>query len=112
MLLKNQWVNESMKEEIRKCLKTNENENTTFQTILMSCSKSSSKREVYSDTDLPQETRKISNIQPKLLIKGIRKRRTKPKKMWYTYTMEYYLAIKKWTAAICNSADGPREYYA
>ena len=30
------------------------------------CSKSSSKREVYSDTSLPQETRKISNKQFKL----------------------------------------------
>ena len=27
----------------------------------MGCSKSSSKREIYSDTGLPQETRKISN---------------------------------------------------
>ena len=30
----------------------------------MWCSKSSSKREVYSNTILPQETRKISNRQP------------------------------------------------
>ena len=29
----------------------------------MGCSKSSSKREVYNDTSLPQETRKISNKQ-------------------------------------------------
>ena len=40
--------------------------------------KSSSKREVYSDTGLPQETRKISKKQPNLPSKGIRKRRTKP----------------------------------
>ena len=30
----------------------------------MGCSKSSSKREVYSTTILPQETRKTSNRQP------------------------------------------------
>ena len=40
----------------------------------MGCSKSSSKREVYSDTSLPQETRKISSKQPKLPSEVIRKR--------------------------------------
>ena len=35
--------------------------------------KNSSKTEVYSDTDLPQETRKISNEQPTLTTKIIRK---------------------------------------
>ena len=33
MLLKNQWVNEEIKKEIRKYLKTNENGNTTFQNL-------------------------------------------------------------------------------
>ena len=42
----------------------------------MGCSKSSSKREVYSNTILPQETRKISNKQPKLTPKAIREKRT------------------------------------
>ena len=46
----------------------------------MGCSNSSSKREVYSNTILPQETRKISNKQPNLTPKAIRERRTqKPK---------------------------------
>ena len=46
----------------------------------MGCSKSSSKREVYSITILPQETRKISNKQSNLTPKGTRERRTnKPK---------------------------------
>ena len=40
----------------------------------MGCSKSTSKREVYSDTILPKEIRKISNKQPNLPFKGIRKR--------------------------------------
>ena len=38
---------------------------------------SSSKREVYSNTSLSQETRKISNKQPNLTPKAIRERRTK-----------------------------------
>ena len=42
----------------------------------MGCSKRSSKKEVYSDTGIPQETRKISNKQPNLPSKGIRKRIT------------------------------------
>ena len=33
MLLKNQWLNEEIREEIRKFLETNENKNTTFQNI-------------------------------------------------------------------------------
>ena len=42
----------------------------------MGCSKISSKREVYSNTSLPQETRKISNKQPNLMPKATRERRT------------------------------------
>ena len=33
MILKNQWVNERVKEEIRKYLETNENKKTTFQNL-------------------------------------------------------------------------------
>ena len=43
----------------------------------MGCSKSSSKREVYSNTILPQETRKTSNRQPNFTPKTTGKRRTK-----------------------------------
>ena len=43
----------------------------------MGCSKSGSKREVYSNKILPQETRNISNKQPNLTPKAIRERRTK-----------------------------------
>ena len=42
----------------------------------MGCSKSSSKREVYSNTILPQETRNISNKQPNFTLKAIREGRT------------------------------------
>ena len=41
----------------------------------MGCSKSSSKREVYSNTTLPQETRKTSNRQPKFIPQTTGKRR-------------------------------------
>ena len=37
--------------------------------------------EVYSNTILPQEIRKISNKKPKLTPKAIRERRTKPLKV-------------------------------
>ena len=46
----------------------------------MGCSKSSSKKEVYSDTILPQETRNNSNKQPKLTTQAIRERRTNKNK--------------------------------
>ena len=33
MLLKNQWVNKEIKEEVRKYHRTNENQNITFQNL-------------------------------------------------------------------------------
>ena len=46
----------------------------------MACRKSSSNSNIYSNTGLPQETRKIWNRQPNLPSKGIRKeKQTKPK---------------------------------
>ena len=33
MLLKNQWVNEEIKKEIKKHLETNDNENTSIQNL-------------------------------------------------------------------------------
>ena len=47
----------------------------------MGCSKSSSMREVYSKTILPQETRNSSNKQPNLIPKAIIERRTKTPKV-------------------------------
>ena len=47
----------------------------------MGCSKSSSKREVYSNTILPQETRKTSNRQPNFTPKATGKRRTKNRRI-------------------------------
>ena len=49
----------------------------------MGCGKSSSKREVYSNTILPQETRKTLNRQPNFTPKttGKRRRRTTTTKL-------------------------------
>ena len=74
ILLRNQMVNEEIKEEIRKYLEPNENGNTSFQN-LWNATKASN-REVYSNTCLPQEIGKISNKQSNLPFKGIRKWRT------------------------------------
>ena len=63
MVLKSQWVKKETKEEIRKYLETNENKNPTFQKS-MSCSKNSSKGEVYRNTGLPEKRRKMWNKQP------------------------------------------------
>ena len=46
----------------------------------MRCRKSSSKRDVYSDTGLPQETRKILNNNLTYYVKELKKEeKTKPK---------------------------------
>ena len=45
----------------------------------MGCIKSSPKKEVYSNTVLPQETRKILNRQPNFIPKMTGKRRLKKK---------------------------------
>ena len=59
-----------IKEEIQKYLEKNDKDKLTKS---MRCSKSNFKREVHSNTGLPQNTRKISNKQPNLTPKRIRK---------------------------------------
>ena len=75
MLPNNQWITEEIKEKIKKYLQTNEKWKHNDPKPI-GCSESSSKREVCSDTSLPQEIRKISNKQPNLIPKGTRERRT------------------------------------
>ena len=60
ILLNNYWGNEEIKGEIKNYLKTNENENTTYQN-LWDAAKAG--REVYGNTGLPQETRKPSSTR-------------------------------------------------
>ena len=56
--LDNRQVTDEIKRDIRKLLETNDKETTTTQS-----SKSSSKREVYSNMNLPQQIRNTSNRQ-------------------------------------------------
>ena len=58
----------------KKYMEKNENENNGSKSLR--CSKSSSKREGFSNTGLPQEARNISNKHPNLTPKGVRKRTT------------------------------------
>ena len=76
MLLNNQWITEEIKEDIKEIPKGKWKwkENNPKP---MGCTKSSSKGEVFSDTILPQETRKISNKQPKLTPKTTRESKTR-----------------------------------
>ena len=53
----------------------------TRQLKTYGCSKSSSKREVYSSTILPQETRKTLNRQPNFIPKTTGKKNKTPKKL-------------------------------
>ena len=60
ILLNNQQITEEIKKEIKICIETSENENTTTQN-LWDTVKSSAKGKVHSNTGIPQETRKKSN---------------------------------------------------
>ena len=56
MLLKNPWVNEEIKKEIKKYLETNDNENTTTQYLWDG--KGIPQREVHSNKGLLQKKKK------------------------------------------------------
>ena len=73
MLLNNQWITEEIKEEIKEYQEKWQWKHDNPKP--MGCSKSSSKREVYSNKILPQETRKISKKQPNLTHELTRERR-------------------------------------
>ena len=71
MLLNNQWITEELKEEIKN---TSRQMNKNKNLKPMGHSKNSSEGEVYSNTILLQETRKISSKY--LMPKVIRERKT------------------------------------
>ena len=78
MLLNNEWVNNEIKEEIKKYLETNANEDTTTENL--SDTAKQSKREIYSITVISQETRKSSNKQSNFTLTGVwKEQQTKPK---------------------------------
>ena len=75
MLPNNQWNTEEIKEEIKKYLETNDNENTKTQNLWDSA-KAVLRVWIYSNSNSPQEIRKILNKQPNLTPKTTRERRT------------------------------------
>ena len=70
--LNSQQVTKEVKREIKKFLETNDNENMTTQNLWDAAK--AVKREIYSITILPQETRKTSNRQPNFIPKTTGKR--------------------------------------
>ena len=75
--LNNQQVTEEIKREVKKISRRKWQWKHDISKS-MGCSKSSSKREVYSNTILPQGTRKTSNRQPNFMPRTTGKRRAKP----------------------------------
>ena len=61
MLLRNHWITEKLKEEIKKKKLRDKWKGKHYGPKLMGCSRSSFKWKVYGNTQLPQETRKTSN---------------------------------------------------
>ena len=76
MILKNQLLNEEIKKEIKKYLKTNDNEHNHSK--FMGCHKSSAQRNVPSNTGFPQKRKKISNRQLTQHLNELEKEETKP----------------------------------
>ena len=62
MLLENQWVNEEIKKEIKKYLKTNDNENTTIQN-LWDAAKAVLRGKFIAIQSSSEKKKKISNQQ-------------------------------------------------
>ena len=79
-LLNNQEMTEEIKEETKKYLGTNDNENTMTQNLWNAAK--AVLRGKFIAIILPQETRNISNKQPKLTPKSISERRTKKPQSW------------------------------
>ena len=76
--LNNQQVTEEIKREIKKFLETNNNENKTTQNLWEEA-KALRRRDVYSNTNLLQETRKTLNRPPKFIPKTTGKEQKTPK---------------------------------
>ena len=74
MLLNSQWIIEEIKEKIKRHVETNDNEDTTIQNLWGTDSKSNSEREVYSNTILSQERRKMQINNLTLHIKHVERK--------------------------------------
>ena len=80
MFLNNQQVTEEIKKGNQK-ISRNKLQWKHNNSKPIGCSKSSSKREFYSNTILPQETRKILNRQPNLHLKQLEKEEEEQQKI-------------------------------
>ena len=80
MLLNNQEIIEEIKEEIKKYLETNDNENTMTQN-LWDVAKAVLRGKFIATQSYLKKTRKTSNKQPNLTPKASRERRTKNPKV-------------------------------
>ena len=78
MLLNNEWVNNEIKEEIKK-VSGNKWKWTHNSLKPMGQSKGSPEREVHSNTSLPKEDRNISNKQPNPKSTRTIRKTTKPR---------------------------------
>ena len=76
MLLNNQWITEEIKEEIKKYLAANDNEDTTLQN-LWDTAKAVLKGNFRAIQSPPQETRKSSKKQANFTSKAARERKDK-----------------------------------
>ena len=76
MLLNNQWITEEIKEEIKKYLLANDNEDTILQNP-WDAAKAVLRGKVIAITSPPQETRKSSGKQPNFTSKAARERTDK-----------------------------------
>ena len=70
MLLNNQWITEEIKEEIKKYLAANDNEDTTLQNLWDAA------KAILRGKFIAIQTRKSSNKQPNFTPKATRERRT------------------------------------
>ena len=78
MLLHSEWVNNEIKEEIKRHLETNENEDATVQN-LRDTGEAILRGEIHSITGLSQKPRKNSNKQSNFTLKLEKEQQIKPK---------------------------------
>ena len=69
MLLNNEWINNEIKEEIKRYLKTSENEDTTIQN-LWDTGKATLRGKFVALQAYLEKTRKNSNKHPNFTLKG------------------------------------------
>ena len=66
ILLKNEWANQEIKEEIKKYMEANENDSATAQNLWDTAKVAI--RGTYSNPGLPKEGRKMADTQPNLTL--------------------------------------------